>query len=347
MAVLGQLGLARRRLAGALPEIARHLEAANEAAQRGATLTQRLLAFARRQDLRPVPVDLSALLDDVKGLLDRSVGPLVEVEIRAQPGLPPAQVDPHALDLALLNLAVNARDAMAEGGRLVVEAALADGQPPQGLPTGRWLTISVTDTGHGMDQETLKRAIEPFFTTKRAGQGTGLGLSMVHGLAAQSGGTLLIRSAPGQGTTATLWLPVSSGEAAGASLPREPELRTGTATVLFVDDEQLVLDSAAEMAEELGYRVLRAASGEEAVAAVEAHPEVALVVSDYAMPGMTGVALAAVVAERWPDLPFLLATGHAGPWPEGEGTPIRLAKPFSLGQLSDALAVALERRGAG
>jgi PAS domain S-box-containing protein len=343
MAVLGNLGLARRRLAEAPGEVPRHLDAATQAAERGATLTQRLLAFARRQDLRPQAVDPAALLAGVADLLRRSVGPMVRISVAAEAALPPVHVDPHALELALMNLAVNARDAMPGGGRLTVEAALAGEAPPAGLAPGRYVAIAVTDTGHGMDEATLKRAIEPFFTTKGPGHGTGLGLSMVHGLAAQSGGALVIRSAPGEGTCCTLWLPVSAEQVAPPGAAREATLFRGSATVLVVDDEPLVLDSTAEMVAELGYRALRAGSGEAALAMLGAHPEVAVVVTDFAMPGMTGEALAARVAEGWPGLPVILATGHAGPWPEAEEGALRLAKPFGLAQLSEVLAAVLRK----
>jgi CheY-like chemotaxis protein len=169
---------------------------------------------------------------------------------------------------------------------------------------------------------------------------------MVHGLAAQSGGALVIRSAPGEGTNCTLWLPVSAEQVAQPGAAREPTLFRGSATVLVVDDEPLVLDSTAELVGELGYRVLRAGSGEAALALLGAHPEVAVVVTDFAMPGMTGQALAARVTERWPGLPVILATGHAGPWPGAEEGMVRLAKPFGLAQLSEALVGALRRRAA-
>ncbi|MGG5809868.1 PAS domain-containing protein [Falsiroseomonas sp. CW058] len=346
MAVLGNLALARRRLGPGAPEVLRHLDAATQSAERGAMLTQRLLAFARRQDLRPAAVDLAALLAGMKDLLRRSAGPLATVVVEVPPGLPPAQVDPHALELALMNLAVNARDAMPGGGRLTVAVDLAAGDPPPGLAPGRWLAIAVTDTGQGMDEATLRRAVEPFFSTKAPGQGTGLGLSMVHGLAAQSGGALEIRSVPGEGTTATLWLPVA-GRPAAAPQPRQDAAPIlGSGAVLLVDDEALVLESTAAMLEELGYDVIRAASGEEALGALARHPHLGLVVTDYAMPGMTGATLAQRVAERRPGLPVILATGHAGPWPDTPGAPARLAKPYSLTELSEAVAAALRGNGA-
>jgi PAS domain S-box-containing protein len=337
MVVLGNLAIARKRLERSQPELLRQLDAATQAAERGATLTQRLLAFARRQDLTPKAVDLRALLLGLDALLRRSVGPLVTLAVEAPEGLPPAHVDPHALELALVNLAVNARDAMTEGGRLSVRLALAEGKGPGRLGTGRWLTLAVADTGTGMDAETLSRAVEPFFTTKGPGQGTGLGLSMVHGLAAQSGGALVLESAPGAGTRAVLWLPVSALRPAAAETGREAAPSPGSGAVLVVDDEALVLESTAAMLEELGYDAVPAGSGEAALAVLGARRDIVAVVTDHAMPGMTGAALAARIRQAWPALPVILASGHAGPWPENAELPPRLAKPYSLTQLATAL----------
>lgn len=348
MAVLGNLAIARKRAERAAPELLRQMDNAIQAAERGATLTQRLLAFARRQDLKPQPVDLRALLLGVEALLRRSAGPLVTLEPDAPEGLPPALVDPHALELALVNLAVNARDAMPEGGRLVVRLGLVEGAGVGRLAPGRWLTVAVSDTGAGMDEATLARAVEPFFTTKAPGQGTGLGLSMVHGLAAQSGGALQLESAPGKGTTATLWLPVSAQVPAAEPMPAEAEAppQTGRGAVLVVDDEPLVLESTAAMLEELGYEPVSAESGEAALAALRDRRDVVAVVTDHAMPGMTGAALAARLRGERPGLPVILATGFAGGWPEEAGAPPRLAKPYSLSQLSTALQGALGKAAA-
>lgn len=345
MAVLGNLALARKRLVSSPPEqVLRHIDAAQQAAERGAVLTQRLLAFARRQDLRPQAVDLAKLLTGVTDLLRRSVGPMVRVSIEAPDGLPPAHVDPHALELALMNLAVNSRDAMPEGGQLTVRLAMTEAPPPPGLAPGRWLTISVSDTGHGMDAATLARAVEPFFTTKGPGRGTGLGLSMVHGLAAQSGGALVIESAPGAGTTATLWLPLSGLPPPAADARREAAPRRGEGVVLLVDDEALVLESTIGMLEELGYQVVPVTSADAALKVLAQREDVSAVITDHAMPGMTGATLAARIAQRWPGLPVILATGHAGPWPEEPGAPRRLTKPYTLAQLGAALEVAVPRR---
>jgi PAS domain S-box-containing protein len=346
MAVLGNLALARRRL-GPAPEVLRHLDAAVQGAERGAQLTQRLLAFARRQDLRPASVDLAALLAGMGDLLRRSAGQLVELVVHAPAGLPPAHVDAHALELALMNLAVNARDAMPEGGRLSVTVAPApEAARPKGLPPGRYVCIAVADTGHGMDAATLARAVEPFFSTKGPGQGTGLGLSMVHGLAHQSGGALTIDSAPGSGTLATLWLPVSTAAPAPAPIPKEAEPLHGSGAVLVVDDEALVLESTAAMLDDIGYEAVPASSGEGALAALAERPDVVAVVTDHAMPGMTGAALAARIATLRPGLPVILATGHGGAWSEAPELFGRLTKPYTLAQLSAALHAALQRSAA-
>ncbi len=349
MAVMGNLALARKRLGDAPPPaVIRHLDAATLGAERGAQLTQRLLAFARRQDLKPSAVDLSALLHGLRDLIARSAGPRVTVAVQANAGLPPALVDPHALELALINLVVNARDAMPDGGR--IEVVVEDAPPPPGLggdtPAARMLRIAVTDTGHGMDATTLARAVEPFFSTKGPGQGTGLGLSMVHGLAHQSGGAFTIDSTPGEGTTCTLWLPRSPAPVEAVAVPPESPAPVGTGRVLLVDDEPLVLDSTAALIEELGYEVVTATSGEAALALLEAASDpFRAVVTDFAMPGMTGAALAGRIAALHPGLPVILATGHAGPWPDTPG-PQRLAKPYSLAELAMALDSALARAAA-
>ncbi|WP_237215908.1 hybrid sensor histidine kinase/response regulator [Falsiroseomonas oryziterrae] len=338
MAVLGNLALARKRALQSAPELMRHLDAATQAAERGATLTQRLLAFARRQDLKPRAVELRGLLAGLDALLRRSAGPLVNVEVSVPEDLPPAHVDPLALELALVNLAVNARDAMPDGGQLSVRAALVEGAGPSGLGEGRWLTIAVSDTGAGMDAATLTRAVEPFFTTKGPGHGTGLGLSMVHGLAAQSGGQLLLESAPGRGTTATIWLPASALVPEVTAAPSwEVPAGCGRGAVLVVDDEELVLESTAAMLQELGYEPLPAESGEAALALLSTNPGIVAVLTDHAMPGMTGLMLAERVRAERPDLPVILATGHAGAWADAPGAPPRLMKPYGLGELAAAL----------
>ncbi len=208
MAVIGNLDLLAKQVDD--PRQGRLLTGAIEGARRGATLTQRLLAFARKQELEILPTDLRALVEDMKGLIARSVGPLVEVRIEAPRPVPPVSVDPNQLEMALLNLAVNARDAMPNGGALTIVLDEVAAVAADGLAPGNYVRLSVRDTGAGMDTETLARAIEPFFSTKGVGKGTGLGLSMVHGLAEQSGGLFRLDSAPGRGTTAQLWLVIAS-----------------------------------------------------------------------------------------------------------------------------------------
>lgn len=268
--IVGNLELLRKRLPDD-PKMIRFLESAFEGAQRGASLTQRLLAFARRQDLRPHPLSVAELVQGMTALLRRSLGPAVRVETHFPLDLPLAMADANQLEMALINLTVNARDAMPEGGTIDISAKVAvfDGSA-HGLAAGRYVELAVADTGAGMDEETLQRATEPFFTTKGLGKGTGLGLPMVQGLAAQSGGRLMLESAVGRGTVAKLYLPVAeaweeelapSGDGAEVAL-----LPTAPATILVVDDDPLVLENTAAMLEDLGHRVLRAASGDTALA---------------------------------------------------------------------------------
>ena len=349
MAVLGNLALARRRLGADLPpETARHLDAAVQGAERGALLTQRLLAFARRQDLRPAAVDLAALLAGIQELLARSAGSRVRVAVTASPDLPAALVDPHALELALMNLVVNARDAMPAGGEVAITVGMATPPLPAALPAGRYLRITVADTGMGMDAATLARAVEPFFSTKPTGQGTGLGLSMVHGLAHQSGGALTITSLPGAGTQVSLFLQQTDTAPEVQAPPRPaPALNVapGQGCVLVVDDEPLVLDSTAAMLEALGHTPLPATSAEAALALLDGATGLVAVVTDHAMPGMSGAALAAEIGRRRPGLPVIIATGHASA-AEGHGAAMLLAKPYGLPQLADALALVCQRPAA-
>ncbi|MEK0084400.1 ATP-binding protein [Benzoatithermus flavus] len=341
MAVLTNLDLLRNRLAGD-PKALRLIGGAIQAAERGATLTQRLLAFARRQDLQPRAVDLPELVQGLADLLQRSVGPLVCIRIEAPQDLPAARVDPHQLELALLNLAVNARDAMPTGGTLTIALArdTVGFAHPAGLAPGDYVRIDVIDVGVGMDATTLRRAVEPFFSTKGPGRGTGLGLSMVHGLAAQSGGTLQLTSRLGEGTTATLWLPVAevgriAAEEAASAEPIHASERS--ATILVVDDDALVRMGTVAMLDELGHSVMEADSGQEALELLRERTDIDLVITDYAMPGMTGAALAREVRELRPGLPVLLATGYAE-LPEGATLDLpRLGKPYRLAELAALL----------
>jgi signal transduction histidine kinase/DNA-binding response OmpR family regulator len=336
MAVMGNLDLLRKRLPDD-PRLQRLVEGAMQGAERGASLTQRLLAFARQQDLRAVSVDLRALIEGMVDLLARSLGPRVELRLDIPQGLPPARIDANQLELAILNLAINARDAMPEGGRIYIGVAEYHAKGDAVLDPGRYLKLSVADTGSGMSPEILKRAIEPFFSTKQVGKGTGLGLSMVHGLAVQLGGTLQLTSTVGKGTCATLVLPVATVAPETESPGPVAEKIKRRAVILFVDDDPLIAMSTTEMLEDLGHRVIGVNSGQHALDVLKSEQPLDLMVTDHMMPGMTGLELAAASREVRPSLPVLLATGYAE-LPEGTQLDLpRLAKPYHQDQLRDQL----------
>jgi PAS domain S-box-containing protein len=345
MAVLGNLDLLRKHLSSD-PKATRLIEGALRGAQRGASLTQRLLAFARRQDLQVEPVDLVALVSGMHDLLERSVGSDVDLEIDLPASLPLAFADGNQVELALLNLAVNARDAMPDGGVLSISLrpVVIDARQDD-LPAGEYLCLSVRDTGQGMDAETLKKAIDPFFSTKEVGKGTGLGLSMIHGLAVQLNGALRLSSEVGKGTTAELLLPVTMKEV--LQMPAAPATVTPTAgpekaTILLVDDDALIAMSTVDMLEDLGHAVLEANSGAEALALLESGSEIDLMITDYSMPGMTGGQLAKAALALRPNLPIVLATGYAD-LPPGAGIDLpRLGKPYTQDQLAVEIAKALK-----
>ena len=301
-----------------------------------------MLAFSRRQELKLEAVDVPALVHGMADLLTRSIGPTIRVETRFPVRLAPAHVDANQLESALLNLVVNARDAMPRGGEVLVEGRQEEVGPgdPSGLRAGPYVVLAVTDTGQGMDAATLARATEPFFTTKPVGKGTGLGLAMVHGLAAQSGGTLHIRSSPGQGTTIELWLPVAEGVASSAGASPSAAAPRGampSRRVLVVDDDPLVLASTAAMLEDFGHRVIEAGSARDALGVLRAGTPVDLVVTDQVMPGMTGLELATEVESLRPGLPILLASGFAE-LSEAEAARLpRLSKPFTQAALGQAI----------
>ena len=343
MVVLSSLELLRRRV----PDDAtlkRLIDNAAQGAKRGVTLTQRMLAFARRQELKPVAVDIRSLIHGMKDLIERSVDPTIQVAIDLPPELCPILIDANQLELAILNLVVNARDAMPEGGSVRIAARReAVGEDAGGLAPGFYICLAVTDSGCGMDRETLARATEPFFTTKGAGKGTGLGLPMVYGLAVQSGGNLVLSSREGQGTTAELWLPVAAADPVnvqGTAAPQDSHLDLAPMLVVAVDDDPLVLAGTVSMLEDLGHSVLAAASGAQALELVLGEPRVAMVVTDQVMPGMTGAELAARLRLERPDLPIVLVSGF-GELPSGlDRAALRLAKPFDRLQLSDAIGQA-------
>ncbi|MFD1610887.1 PAS domain-containing protein [Sphingomonas tabacisoli] len=332
--IVGSLDLLRRRLED--ERSVRLIDGALASAERARTLIQRLLAFARRQTLQPRAVDPAHLVQGMRELIQRSLGPRIDFVAEVESDLPAALVDPNQLELALLNLSVNARDAMPHGGRLgwhVTQEQVAADEHPD-LAPGNYIRIAVSDTGIGMDADTLARAVEPFFSTKAAGQGTGLGLSMVHGLAGQSGGAFRLESAPGQGTRATLWLPIALEKTTGTVV--EPEARTAPrrARLLLVDDDEEVRFTTAESLIELGYDVVSAASAQEALETIGAGMKPDLLVTDHLMPDMTGAQLAMELRQRLPRLPVLMVTGYAQLGPEELGDFDVLPKPYRHAELA-------------
>jgi len=337
MAVLGSLELLRKRLPDD-PQMLRLLDNAVLGAKRGATLTQRMLAFARRQELDAQPIDLAGLVTGMSELLERSLGSEIQLKIEMPPDLPPVRADENQLELALLNLSVNARDAMPNGGVIRIRGGTAQAREGDGLAPGLYLRLTVEDSGEGMSEEVLARATEPFFTTKGIGKGTGLGLSMVHGMAAQMGGRLVLKSKPGAGTVAEIWLPAAAAGTVAAPDAEAAQVAPAKALrVLAVDDDSLVLFNTSAMLEDLGHSVLEATSGAEALVILR-REGVDLVITDQAMPRMTGVQLLETLRAEWPGLPVILATGYAElPGGAGEGLP-RLNKPFSEQELARAIA---------
>jgi PAS domain S-box-containing protein len=356
MIILGSLQLLERRLPAEDQRTARLLDAALQGARRGQALTTRLLAFARQQELMPRPVGPAALLACLRPMLVQLLGPQIVVEEALPPDLwttKTLRADPNQLELALLNLAANARDAMPGGGQLrfavrneTVAAARSifiDLASDAVVPPGDYVVLAVIDTGSGMDEAALARAADPFFTTKGPGKGTGLGLSMVHGFAQQSGGALTLSSRPGAGTTAELWLPRTTepvrDPVAGATMSL-PAPVGRSLRILLVDDDPLVLAGTAAMLEELGHDSVHiVASGQDALAVLQRDGAFDLLLTDQMMPGMSGTQLAAQARALQPNLPILLASGFAeldaaagADWP-------RLRKPYGLADLSAALEV--------
>ncbi|MCC8974388.1 ATP-binding protein [Bradyrhizobium brasilense] len=336
MAVMGNLDLLRKRLPED-PRLRRLVDGALQGAERGASLTQRLLAFARQQDLRAVPVDLGALVRDMSNLLERSLGPRIMLRLDIPEGLPLACVDSNQLELAVLNLAINARDAMPDGGVIEIRLAAWQAKNDPALQPGDYLKLSVIDSGTGMSPDVLKRAIEPFFSSKPVGKGTGLGLSMVHGLAVQLGGELELSSAVGKGTTAALVLPVATAVPEVESPAPAAQTVKRSAVILLVDDDPLIAMSTMEMLEDLGHRVIGVNSGPQALEILRSDQEIDLMMTDHVMPGMTGIELAAAARKVRPQLLVLLATGYAE-LPDGTQVDLpRLAKPYHQDQLRDRL----------
>ena len=346
MAVLGSLELVQKRLGtGADAKTLKLVENAIQGARRGASLTQRMLAFARRQELKSEPLELPALVKDMTGLLERSIGPGVRIRTRFAPRLPLVLTDGNQLEAALMNLVVNARDAMPEGGQITISGREETFGPDNALalPPGDYVCLSVADTGAGMDEATLSHAVEPFFTTKGVGKGTGLGLPMVHGLAEQSGGRLRLSSRLGEGSTVEMWLPAVIGDE-GAPVRSWSRQSDHTAAndrplrILAVDDDALVLMNTSAMLEDLGHVVVEAVSGVEALNLMQADPTIDLLVTDQSMPGMTGLQLVETARAIRPGIAVILSSGYAETPPGADPTLERLAKPFTQFELAQSVA---------
>lgn len=347
--IVGSLDILRRRI-GDDTRDQKLVAGALQAAERASTLTQRLLAFARRQTLQPSAVNIGALIDGISDLMRRSLGPTINIIFDVPDGLAPARVDPNQLELALLNLAINARDAMPNGGRLTLSAATVDvaEQEVPGLRAGRYVRVVASDTGTGMDEATLARAIEPFFSTKGVGKGTGLGLSMVHGLAAQSGGTLQLSSVLSEGTTISLWLPASEESASSlVTSGHEPIKAARDAQILLVDDEDLVRSATADMLRDIGYTVHEVSSAAQAITLLRDGLEAEALVTDYLMPGKTGAQLIQEIRSEGLDLPTLLITGYANAAEDIPADVTKLPKPFRQVELAARMSDLLSRQDGG
>lgn len=345
MAVIGNLDLLRRH-APDDGKTRRLIDGAMQGAQRGATLTQRLLAFARRQELTVEVRSLSDLLQGMTNLIEQSTGPTIELKFDVPEQLPPVMVDTNQIELAVLNLVVNARDAMPNGGTLTISTAVVRVTADDDLAPGTYIRLSVCDTGQGMDPETLSKATEPFFSTKELGKGTGLGLSMIDGLAKQLKGALRMSSEVGIGTQADLWLPADtnheipspSAQAEPIELPAAEQIK-----ILVVDDDMLIAMSTVDMLEDLGHEVVEVNSGDNALQLLKDGQTFDLMITDYSMPRMTGAQLASAARVLCPDLPILLATGYAELPSQPEIDLPRLAKPYQQAQLATEIAKVLAR----
>ncbi len=346
--VVSGLEMARRRTDGQAGDAAAYIDRALEGASRAAALTRRLLSFARAEPLLPAAVDPGRMLRGISDLVDRTIGERIEVRIHSDADVWPVWVDGFQLENAILNLAVNARDAMNGEGQMTMSATnvrLQSGEVAL-LEGGDYVRLSVSDDGVGMDQATLERVFEPFFTTKAAGQGTGLGLSQISGFARQSGGEVAIESTPGVGTTASIYLPRRAGIAAptapvdASSLPDAAAAEIGT--ILVVEDDPRVRAATGTALAELGYRAILCSSGPEALAEMGKRTDIGLVITDVVMPGMTGPELAGRLRADHPDICLLFVTGYVGEAGEADhfrGSEV-LRKPFTLRALAEAVQTA-------
>ena len=318
------------------------LDGALVSAERGRVLIQRLLAFARRQPLQATAVDIATLIDGMTDLITRSLDPRIEIAIDLAVDLPPVLVDANQLELAILNLAVNARDAMPDGGQLSITTTGAVASADRlDLKAGGYVLITIADTGHGMDAQTLSRAVEPFFSTKKIGEGTGLGLSMVHGFVSQTGGAVDLESVIGQGTTITIWLPVA--EAVRVHVPEVahavpvPIAPSGGTRVLLVDDDPIVRLNCAEGLRDMGFDVTDVDAALNALAMVKTGVRPDIVVTDYLMPNMNGLELTKAIYDVNPQIPVLLVTGYADLRSDQISDINVLAKPFRHVELAERI----------
>lgn len=350
MAIIGSLEILETKVTedpAALNLVANALAGA----RRGASLTKRLLAFARKQELRPAPIDVRVLVNGIAGLLQRSAGPAVVIDTIFPLTLPLVLVDGNQLELAILNLVMNAKDAMPDGGHIFIGAKseeVTQAGHRTALPEGRYVSLAIQDNGQGMDPATLDRAMEPFFTTKGVGKGTGLGLSMVHGLAEQSGGRLIMRSEVGQGTTAEVWIPVAGvaiEEEGERESPCAPTAEPRPRTIVVVDDDPLIAMTISAVLGDMGHRIVQANSARDAMDALDQRSDIDLLITDYAMPSMNGLQLIEEVRAKHPALAVILASGFAE-LPAGAASGVvRLQKPFGRKELLKAVECASESIG--
>jgi CheY-like chemotaxis protein len=346
--ILGSLGLLKKTEDPA--KATKRIDMMRTAAERGAMLTRQLLAFSRRQKLEPKVVDLNEAIGALRDLLQSTLGGGLDLSIQLSDKLWPALVDPTQIEMIVLNLAINARDAMQVGGKITVSTANVSVRKPRARPEapapGDYVMVAVSDTGSGMPPEVLERVFEPFFTTKPVGKGSGLGLSQVLGFAKQSGGGVEIDTQPGKGTTVKVFLPRARQPAAA---PRPSLLADGLraspqgGTILIVDDDELVRETTAEMLRGLGYQVLQAGSGGAALELLAGRRPIDLMIVDFAMPGMNGVEVAKVAASKRPDMAVLFVTGYADHSALTEVAEGRiLAKPFTEAELARRIVDALQ-----
>ena len=335
--IVGGLDILQRRGVGD-DRGQRLIEGALQSAERARVLVQRLLAFARQQPLRASAVDVGKIVSNMTDLIGGTLGPGIQIVVDVASGVSAAMADPNQLEMALLNMAVNARDAMPEGGVLTISVRSAEVGRSRKLTPGGYIRLAVSDTGTGMDAATLARATEPFFSTKGIGKGTGLGLSMIHGLAAQLGGALELSSTRGVGTTIEMWIPAATADAAPA-MARCPsdDLEAGAGTVLLVDDEELIRTSTAQMLADMGYTVIDVGSAKEALPHL-ADSRIDLLITDHLMPGMSGTELAREAQAQRPSLPILIISGFAEVEDIAPDLP-RLMKPFRAAELAAGIGL--------